>query len=114
MPLRRPELAPADLVASPRGIGDVAMPIDAQQLESRIADTDPARFPMADCPEADAQEFRGILSAESGVDPLVTELHCLDQLDARLFPKMPAPLRFQGILYIMFRSAWAETSPTTS
>jgi hypothetical protein len=102
MPLRSPELAPADLVARPCRIGDIAMPIDTQELEGRIADTHPTRFPVAYGPEADAQEFRGILSAEAGVDTLITELHSLDQLDSRLFPKMPATLRFQGILYIMF------------
>lgn len=101
MALRRPELAPADLVAGPCGVGNVAMTVDAQELEGGVTDTHPARFPMADGSKTDAQEFGCVITAESRENPLITELPSLNQLDTRLFPETLAALSFKGFLYIM-------------
>lgn len=101
MALRRPELPSADLVTGPCGVRYVAMAIDTEQLEGGVAHTHPARFPVADSPKTDAQEFGCILPTQSGENSFLTKLPGVDQLDSGLFPKTPATLSSQGVLYIM-------------
>ena len=74
MPLRRDQAATDQTIAGPRGVDQIAMPVDAQELEGGVTRARTASLPMADGAKADAEEVRRVLAIEAGEDASIPEL----------------------------------------
>jgi len=86
MILWRDQLATDQSIAIPTRIDQIPMPVHPQQLERRIGAPMRTCFPLADGPEADAEEIGRALATEASRSPSVPELVSRNPEQARPTP----------------------------
>jgi hypothetical protein len=81
--LRRDQLAPDDPVARPARIDQVAVPVDAQQLEGGIRHPVQSGFPLADGAQRHAEEVGDVITGHLDGTTSLPELLTSDLEQAR-------------------------------
>ena len=74
MPFGGHETAATEAIASPRRIDEIAVAVDAKQLEGGEGGPGLARLPMPNGSHADAEQAGGLLTIKPREHPGITEL----------------------------------------